>query len=200
MVEPRLLITDLEEIVQVCDGREAFKCGKQQDQLAIVTRKNDGTGCAIAIDHNGLISAIGYEDEMLEAFPRASTVIKGTGCSLIPGLVDPHTHPVWAGDRVFEFDLKLRGASYLDIHDKGGGIYYTVNETKKTTDHDLATSFMSRLDSMLACGTTLVEVKTGYGLDADTEMKMLRAIELVKKKGTSVDLVTNFLGAHAVPR
>ncbi len=114
-------------------------------------------------------------------------------------LIDSHSHPVFAGDRCFEFDEKSRGASYLDIHKKGGGIHFTVSQTKLVSENDLLKIFLSRLENMLLSGTTLVECKTGYGLDLETEIKLLNVIERAKNL-TQLDLVTTFLGAHAIPR
>ena len=106
---------------------------------------------------------------------------------------------MFAGDRVFEFDAKARGASYLDIHSKGGGIYFTVSETQKASESQLLELFVSRLKDMSLCGTTLLECKTGYGLDLETEIKMIEVIQKAKQK-SPIDLVTTFLGAHAVPK
>ena len=118
---------------------------------------------------------------------------------MIPGLIDTHSHPVWSGDRLFEFDLKTRGASYLQVHESGGGIYYTVDQTTKSSESELLKLFERRLDLMISNGTTLLEVKTGYGLDYETEFKMLRVIELAKRNH-KMEMVTTLLAAHAVPR
>ncbi|RWS00048.1 putative imidazolonepropionase-like isoform X2, partial [Dinothrombium tinctorium] len=88
----------------------------------------------------------------------------------------------------------------MDIHNKGGGIHYTVDETRKATFEQLLQSFEIRLRNMIKCGTTLVECKTGYGLEFETELKMLRVIDHVKRNNRNVDLVVNFLGAHSVPK
>lgn len=106
---------------------------------------------------------------------------------------------MFAGDRVFEFDAKTRGASYLDIHSKGGGIYYTVSQTRNASEEQLLDLLMSRIKDMSSCGTTLLECKTGYGLDLKTETKMLEVIQRAKHN-SPIDLVTTFLGAHAVPK
>jgi len=120
------------------------------------------------------------------------------GKCVLPGLVDAHTHPVWSGDRVHEFALKLAGASYMEIHQKGGGIGFTVRHTEQSSAEDLEKLLTSRLDRMLKLGTTLVEAKTGYGLKFDTELKMLKVIHNVNKHHP-VDLVANYLAAHSVP-
>lgn len=94
---------------------------------------------------------------------------------VLPGFVDAHTHPVWAGDRVHEFAMKLAGATYLDIHKAGGGIGFTVEHTKNATNETLSSLLISRLDRMLKFGTTLVEAKSGYGLELETEVIILCA-------------------------
>lgn len=106
---------------------------------------------------------------------------------------------MFAGDRVFEFDAKARGASYLDIHSKGGGIYYTVEQTRKASEESLLDLLITRIEDMASCGTTLLECKTGYGLDFASEAKMLAVIEKAKGRAP-IELVTTFLGAHAVPK
>lgn len=118
---------------------------------------------------------------------------------MVPGLVDAHTHPVWQGDRVHEFAAKLAGASYMDIHARGGGIAFTVRHTRAASLLSLRSSLLARLDRMLAQGSTLVECKSGYGLDVDTELKMLQAIHQANHLHP-IDLVANFCAAHSVPQ
>ncbi|XP_028305637.1 putative imidazolonepropionase isoform X3 [Gouania willdenowi] len=118
---------------------------------------------------------------------------------VLPGLVDAHTHPVWAGDRVHEFAMKLAGASYMDVHRAGGGIHFTVEHTQAANASDLLASLRGRLDRMLRAGTTLVECKSGYGLELQTELKMLRVIEEARKS-LDVNISATYCGAHAVPR
>ena len=122
-----------------------------------------------------------------------------SGCVILPGLVDGHTHPVWAGDRCHEFALKLAGASYMDIHKAGGGIAFTVEHTRAASAETLLTSLLGRLDRALALGTTLLEAKSGYGLELETELKMLRVIDSAAEQHP-VELVGNFCGAHSVPK
>ena len=88
-------------------------------------------------------------------------VYDATGKSIIPGLVDGHTHPVWAGDRVHEFAMKLAGASYMDIHAKGGGIHFTVRHTTEASEESLLSSLRERLEKAIGHGTTLIEAKSG---------------------------------------
>jgi len=117
---------------------------------------------------------------------------------VMPGLVDCHTHLVYAGERAHEFELRLAGASYEDIARAGGGIVSTVKATRAASGNDLVRASLPRLDRLLAEGVTTIEIKSGYGLDSKTEMRMLRAARRLAQE-REVDVVTSFLGAHALP-
>jgi len=130
---------------------------------------------------------------------KSEKIIDAKGKTVMPGFVDPHTHFVFAGSREFELDMKLKGFSYIDILRKGGGIFYTVKETRKATSEKLIKESRQRLDKMLSYGTTTCEAKSGYGLDTKSELKILN----VQKKINSnhpVDIISTFLGAHAIPK
>lgn len=196
LVTMKLVVKNLEQLVQVCDAGQQFKAGKDQNDVAAMCRRADGCGCFIAVGDNGLVHSVGFDDQLVD---YGCEVIDGAGCSLIPGLVDSHTHPVWTGDRLFEFELKMSGATYLDIHKRGGGIYFTVDQTKASSEKQLLDLFLDRLDMFMSHGTTLVEAKTGYGLDFETEHKMLRVIRSAQESH-AIEIVTNLLAAHAVPK
>jgi imidazolonepropionase len=117
---------------------------------------------------------------------------------ITPGLIDCHTHLVYAGDRAHEFELRLKGATYEDIAKQGGGILSTVRATRAASEDDLVAQSRPRLDRLVAEGVTTVEIKSGYGLDLDTEARMLRAARRLGGEGV-VEVVTSFLGAHALP-
>jgi imidazolonepropionase len=140
--------------------------------------------------------ATGFEDVIAPA-PRA-TVIDLAGRTVLPGFVDPHTHAVFAGDRRDELRRRLGGESYTSIAAQGGGILSTVGATRAASESDLVRQSRGRLDAMLACGTTTAEVKSGYGLDTPTELKILHAIRQLTLD-QPIDLVPTFLGAHEVP-
>ncbi len=129
----------------------------------------------------------------------AEKTIDASGKTVMPGFIDPHTHLVFAGSREFELDMKLKGLSYMEILKKGGGIFYTVNETRRATNEDLSKQSKKRLDTMISYGTTTCEAKSGYGLDTETELKMLK-IQKELNEVHSVDIVSTFLGAHAIPK
>jgi imidazolonepropionase len=125
-------------------------------------------------------------------------MVDAGGMLVTPGLVDPHTHLIWAGDRAAEFEQRLAGATYQEIMAAGGGINRTVQQTRAADLDTLIEQAKRRLNTMLAHGATTVECKTGYGLNTKTEIAMLNAIALLDMEHP-VDLVPTFLGAHAVP-
>jgi imidazolonepropionase len=136
-------------------------------------------------------------DRLIETTPEA-TVLDASGCAVVPGFVDPHTHLVYAGDRRDEMRRRLAGATYAEIAAEGGGILNTVAATRAAAVGDLVELARSRLADMLRCGTTTAEVKSGYGLTVADELKMLRAVrELAASQ--PVELVPTFMGAHEVP-
>ena len=130
---------------------------------------------------------------------NAKKIIDASGKVVMPGFVDPHTHVVFTGSREFELDMKLRRLSYMDILKKGGGIFFTVNETRKATEKNLLRQSKNRLDSMLMHGTTTCEAKSGYGLNTSTELKILK-IQNKLNENHKMDIVSTFLGAHAIPK
>lgn len=145
----------------------------------------------------GKISGVGKSEDILREF-EADNFIDAGGKVVTPGFVDCHTHIVYAGERLDEFELKIKGADYLEILANGGGIISTVKQTREAGLDELVEQSCERLGKMLACGTTTVEIKTGYGLDTDTEMKMLDAIAELDKT-QAIDNVPTFLPAHAIP-
>ncbi|HTH51402.1 MAG TPA: imidazolonepropionase [Pyrinomonadaceae bacterium] len=151
---------------------------------------------AIAIA-DGKFVDVGTTDEIRRAF-TADETIDAEGRVVCPGFVDPHTHIVYAGDRLNEFELKIKGAAYLDFLAAGGGIISTVQHTREASIDQLVDLASERLDKMLACGTTTCEIKTGYGLDTATELKMLDVIERLDRRH-AMRIVPTFLAAHAVP-
>jgi len=119
-------------------------------------------------------------------------------CWITPGLIDCHTHMVFAGNRATEFEMRLQGKSYEDIARAGGGIMSTVRATRAATDDELARSAIGRLRALAEEGVTTVEIKSGYGLDADTEIRLLRAAHRAGREA-QVSMVATFLGLHALP-
>jgi imidazolonepropionase len=130
--------------------------------------------------------------------PDAAESIDCEGRWITPGLIDPHTHLVYGGDRAREFELRLAGASYEEIARAGGGIVSTMAATRAASEDDLVAQALPRLDALLAEGATTVEVKSGYGLSLEHELKALRAARRLDE-ARPVTIATTFLGAHALP-
>lgn len=165
--------------------------GPAMQELGII---EDG---AVAVQGDR-IALVGTTSEVLAEAGDGATLIDASGKVVLPGFVDPHTHLVFAGDRASEFEMRLQGASYMELMAAGGGIMSTVSVTRQASLDQIVDQSRERLDSMLAHGTTTAEAKTGYGLDTENELKMLEAIRLLDESHP-VDLVPTFLGAHAVP-
>jgi len=156
-------------------------------------------GAVAVVD--GEIDRVGPTAEVTREYPpeNATREIDASGRAVIPGYVDSHTHALFAGDRSDEFEAKLRGTTYGELLASGGGIHRTVRATRAASDEDLLANLIGHLDVMVAHGTTTVEVKSGYGLDTETEFRMIDVIGRADDRHP-VDVVPTFMGAHAVPR
>lgn len=185
-----MIIKNASQLV-TCSGFKARQ-GKAMSDLHII---GDG---AVVIE-NGVITAVGKTREVLARFDETGfETIDATGKAVLPGFIDSHTHFVFAGYRAEEFSWRLRGESYMEIMNRGGGIVSTVRATREASREVLIESGRQRLDSMLSFGVTTVEGKSGYGLDEKTEIKQLEVMEALDKLHP-VDILRTFLGAHAVP-
>jgi len=184
-----LLIYNASQLV-TCASPDGPKRGKAMREVGII----EGGAVAVA---DGEIVAVGPGSNLLADY-SAREIIDASGKVVCPGFVDPHTHVVYAGDRVHEFEMRIQGASYMEIMQAGGGIVSTMRAVREAPVAQLVAESRKRLDAMMALGTTTVEIKTGYGLSTEAEIKMLDAI--VQLDATHpLDLVPTFLGAHAVP-
>lgn len=151
-------------------------------------------GAVVLVD--GVIVDIGSQDQIRTRWTGDRLELPGS--CLIPGLVDPHCHPLWSGDRKHEFKLRAEGASYEEIHAAGGGIAHTVHATREAGDEELLSQACRRVERMLAHGTTTLEAKSGYGLSTEEELRQLRLIGRIGER-LPVDVIATCLGAHAVP-
>ncbi|WP_432401317.1 imidazolonepropionase [Wukongibacter sp. M2B1] len=191
MNKRNVIIKNASELV-TCKGFEA-KRGKEMDELHVI---NDG---AVIIE-DGIIKAVGKTEEVVKGIDESNyQVFDALGKTVMPGFVDSHTHLVFGGYRAEEFSWRLRGDSYMEIMERGGGIINSVRGTMEASKEELIELGKKRLNSMLSFGVTTVEGKSGYGLDYDTEIKQLEAMEELNKVHP-LDIITTFLGAHAVPK
>lgn len=150
---------------------------------------------------NGIIQAVGTTKQLEELYKEReidTEIIDATGHLITPGLVDPHTHVAFGGSREREFEMRLEGATYMEIMNAGGGIHATTQMTREATEDMLVYQTSKRLDSFLAHGVTTIEGKSGYGLDLETELKQLRVMKRLQEEHP-IDIVPTFMGAHAVP-
>lgn len=169
------------------------RCGEDMRRLGII---EDG---AVAVK-DGVILAAGPDTEVMRhvGAVRRGNLLKGEGRCVTPGFIDAHTHAVFAGTRESELVMRIQGRTYREISAAGGGILRTVKATRSAADEEIVRATRRRLNSMLVHGTTTAEVKSGYGLSTDQELRLLR---IVRRLGSQhpMTLVPTFMGAHAVP-
>ncbi|MGB9791841.1 MAG: imidazolonepropionase [Thermacetogeniaceae bacterium] len=188
-----LIVCHAAQLVTVSGNSEAPKRGREMSEIGVIP-----DGAVAAMD--GRIVAVGTTKEVFGQVELVEdgVLVDASGKVVLPGLVDPHTHLVFAGSRQNEFVLKLRGKGYLEILAAGGGILSTVKATRQASREDLVAVGKKYLREMLEQGTTTAEVKSGYGLTTEDEIKMLEAVRQLNGS-QPVELVPTFLGAHAVP-
>lgn len=190
-MKKNIIIKNAAQIV-TCSGFSA-KFGKDMSELHVIEK-----GAVIIED--GIIQAVGSTEEILKDVDESKyEVVDAAGKAILPGFVDSHTHFVFGGYREEEFNWRLRGDSYMEIMERGGGIINSVEGTKNASKEELIALGKKRLDSMLSFGVTTVEGKSGYGLDYDTEIKQLEVMAELEKIHP-LDIVKTYLGAHAVPK
>jgi imidazolonepropionase len=191
-----LIIKNAAELV-TCSGFEAKK-GREMSELHIIP---DGA----VVVKEGKIESVGKTGDVMAELDKSKfdlsgfDIIDAQGKAVLPGFVDSHTHFIFGGYRAEEFSWRLRGDSYMEIMQRGGGIVNTVQATRDAAAEELIQSGIKRLDSMLSFGVTTVEGKSGYGLDHDTEIKQLQVMADLDRIHY-MDIVPTFLGAHAVPK
>jgi imidazolonepropionase len=194
-----LIIHSASELVTCAslDAGLSPRRGTEQGHVGIITHG------AVAIAGDQILAAGGSNDIIHQYRGEDTELVDATGKTVTPGLVDAHTHLIWAGWRDEEYEMRLKGATYLDIMQAGGGIMSTVRSTRLADDEELKDETKKRLARMLAHGTTTVEVKSGYGLNIEDELRYLRIIRdlnaELEEEGTGPRLAATFLGAHAIP-
>lgn len=189
-----LLIRNASQMVTLAGSSDAPLTGKQMEQLQII--ENGSVWL-----EDGVIQFVGKDEEVAQIYKdrlNEAEIIDATGKLVTPGLVDPHTHLVFAGSRENEFNMRLEGATYMEIMNNGGGIHATTSATRKATHQTLFEESKKRLDQFLLHGVTTVEAKSGYGLSLEHEIKQLEVARKLHEQHP-VDIVQTFMGAHAVP-
>jgi len=178
--------------IVITNARLATMDGPKDDPLGIIEN-------AALVISDGEISWVGLQDDLpTDIINSAKKSIDAGNAWITPGLVDCHTHVIHGGNRAAEFAMRLEGASYSEIARAGGGIVSTVTATRAASKDALLEQALPRIDALMASGVTTLEIKSGYGLDCETEWRMLRAARQVSNH-RKVDVKTSFLGAHALP-
>ncbi|EJL28098.1 imidazolonepropionase [Brevibacillus sp. BC25] len=183
------------QLATLAGGSSSPVVGAQMNELSII---EDGS---IWLE-GGVIQRVGTDEELaLHYRDRANEaqIIDASGKLVAPGLIDPHTHLVHAGSRQNEFNMRLNGATYMEIMNNGGGIHSTTAATRAATHEELFAQSKQRLDQFLLHGVTTVEAKSGYGLTLEDELKQLEVAKQLHEDHP-IDIVSTFMGAHAVPR
>lgn len=177
----------------ICCAGPAPRRGAEQGRLESIA-----DGALAAVDGRIVFAGATADLERQIAIPGDANIIDAHDCSILPGFVDPHTHALFAGDRRPELRRRLAGETYTSIAASGGGIVSTVAATRAASEEALVAQSRPRLDAMLASGTTSCEIKSGYGLDLSSELKMLRAIGCLATSH-ALDISATFMGAHEIP-
>ena len=178
------------QLVTLAGPRRA-RVGSEMRELAVVT--NGGM-----LIRDGFIAQTGRSSDIARAAPSDAEIVDAGGRVVLPGFVDAHAHPVFAGNRIDEFEMRAGGASYEEIAAAGGGIPSTMRKTRAATEAELEQQALAHVQMCIACGTTTLEAKSGYGLSLEEELKMLSVIRTLGKT-SGIEVVPTFLGAHAVP-
>jgi len=191
MATTDILILNIKGLVQTRSSTLGFIKGEAMAELPIISN-------AYLSIHHGLIEDYGSMEDLPQQI-TSTQIIDAGGCFVLPSFVDSHTHLVYAASREEEFVMKIRGATYEEIASKGGGILNSARRLQSTSEDDLFLYSLERAHEIIRTGTGAVEVKSGYGLTVQDELKMLRVAKRIGRE-TPLTVKTTFLGAHAVPK
>ncbi|GGF26642.1 imidazolonepropionase [Halobacillus andaensis] len=185
-----LLITNAAQVVTMKGHKDKPATKDAMSELDIIEN-------GAVFMENGKIVAVGNDQEICSAY-KADHHIDASGKVVTPGLIDPHTHLVHSGTRENEYAMRLKGKTYMEIMEAGGGIHATTRATQAATHEELYEQSKKRLDQFLLHGVTTVEAKSGYGLTLEHELKQLEVVQKLQQEH-AVDLISTFMGAHAIP-
>ena len=194
MTQKPIWIQNISQLVTLASKKKEPRVREEMRELGIIE------GGSVWIE-NGIIQDVGTTRQMILKYlarAKEADIVDATGKIVTPGLIDPHTHVVFGGSRENEFEMRMEGASYMDIMNAGGGIHATMRKVRTLSEEHIFNQTARRLDMFLQHGVTTLESKSGYGLDLENELKQLRVMQRLHEKHP-VDIVPTFMGAHAVP-
>ena len=185
----RQVFTNIKQLLQIRSNKIRSVTGKSMRELPLIEN-------AFLCIENDLISNFGEMNSFIQK--KNDKIIDVSGKLILPCWCDSHSHVVYAGDRSSEFVDRINGLSYQEIANRGGGILNSTKKLQNTTEELLFNQSMSRIKSLIKLGTGALEIKSGYGLTLDSELKMLRVIKKISNN-TPIKIKSTFLGAHAIP-
>ena len=191
-----VLIKNIKKLVQVETAPIPFRAGKEMSNLPCI---EDTYLLVVGDKIHDFGKMSDFSEKMLEKVKEQVEVVDATGRMVFPTFCDSHSHIVYAGSREIEYIDKIKGLSYEEIAKRGGGILNSVDRLRAASEDELFADAWNRLEEVASFGTGAIEIKSGYGLDTENELKMLRVIRRLKEK-SALTIKANFLGAHAVPR
>ncbi len=184
-----LIIKNARQLITL-QGPATARTGREMEDLAIIRNG------AVAVQ-NGRIAAVGGSSSILQNF-KTEDIFDAAGKVVMPGFVDPHTHPVFFNTRENEFEMRLQGKTYVEISQSGGGIRSSIDGVRNASEDELFELSRKRIEKIISNGTTTLEAKSGYGLSTESEIKMLKVIQRLQE-ALPIDIVPTFMGAHEFP-
>ena len=184
-----LIIKNASQLITL-QGPAAARTGREMEDLAIIRNG------AVAIQ-DGKILSVGNSEQIIQKY-EAKDIIDAAGKVVMPGFVDPHTHPVFFNTRENEFEMRLQGKTYVEISQSGGGIRSSIDGVRNASEDELFELSRKRIEKIISNGTTMLEAKSGYGLSTESEIKMLKVIQRLQEE-LPIDIVPTFMGAHEFP-
>jgi len=184
-----LIIKNARQLITL-QGPALARTGREMEELGIIEN-----GAVVIKD--GKILAVGNSEEIIQEY-EAGNIIDASGKVVMPGFVDPHTHPVFFNTRENEFEMRLQGKTYVEISQSGGGIRSSIDGVRNASEDELFELSRKRIEKIISNGTTTLEAKSGYGLSSESEIKMLKVIKRLQEE-LPIDIVPTFMGAHEFP-